>query len=73
MIQAISQGSFRIPNATNSQAAVRQAKDRNPPTIDSANPTAIRWGSIVVFGGAGLAATAGLVLMFLRREGRTGA
>jgi hypothetical protein len=35
------------------------------------NPTAVRWGSIVVFGGAGLAAAAGLVLMFLRREGRT--
>jgi hypothetical protein len=32
------------------------------------NPTAVRWGSIVVFGGAGLAAAAGLVLMFLRRE-----
>jgi hypothetical protein len=35
------------------------------------NPTAIRWGSIIVFGGAGLAAAAGLVLMFMRREGRT--
>jgi hypothetical protein len=34
------------------------------------NPTAIRWGSILVFGGAGLAAGAGLVLMVLRREGR---
>ena len=32
------------------------------------NPTAIRWGSLIVFGGAGLAAAAGLVLMFLRRE-----
>jgi hypothetical protein len=32
------------------------------------NPTAVRWGSIVVFGGAGLAAAAGLVMMFLRRE-----
>jgi hypothetical protein len=32
------------------------------------SPTAIRWGSIVVFGGAGLAAAAGLVTMFLRRE-----
>lgn len=32
------------------------------------NPTAVRWGSVVVFGGAGLAAVAGLVLMFLRRE-----
>lgn len=34
------------------------------------NPTAIRWGSILVFGGAGLAAAAGLVLTYLRREGR---
>ena len=34
------------------------------------SPTAIRWGSILVFGGAGLAAAAGLVLMILRREGR---
>ena len=34
------------------------------------NPTAIRWGSILIFGGAGLAAVAGLVLMYLRREGR---
>jgi len=32
------------------------------------SPTAIRWGSIIVFGGAGLAAAAGLVLMFLRRD-----
>lgn len=35
------------------------------------NPTAVRWGSILVFGGAALAAVAGLVLMYLRREGRT--
>lgn len=35
------------------------------------NPTAVRWGSILVFGGAGVAAAAGLVLMVLRREGRT--
>ena len=34
------------------------------------NPTAVRWGSIIVFGGAGLAAAAGLVLMYLRREAR---
>jgi hypothetical protein len=34
------------------------------------NPTAIRWGSILIFGGAGLAAIAGLVLMYLRREAR---
>ena len=32
------------------------------------NQTAVRWGSIVVFGGAGVAAAAGLVLMYLRRE-----
>lgn len=32
------------------------------------NQTAVRWGSIVVFGGAGAAAAAGLVLMYLRRE-----
>jgi hypothetical protein len=32
------------------------------------NPSAVRWGSVIVFGGAGLAAAAGLVLMFLRRE-----
>lgn len=35
------------------------------------NPTAVRWSSIIVFGGAGLAAAAGLVLMYLRRETRT--
>jgi len=40
---------------------------------DLIGPTAIRWGSIIVFGGAGLAAAAGLVLMFVRREGRTAA
>ncbi|HEX7172207.1 MAG TPA: hypothetical protein VF365_06325 [Candidatus Limnocylindria bacterium] len=34
------------------------------------NPNAVRWGSILVFGGAGLAAAAGLALMVLRREGR---
>ena len=34
------------------------------------SPTAIRWTSLIIFGGAGLAAGAGLVLMFLRREGR---
>ncbi len=33
-----------------------------------ANPTAIRWSSLVVFGGAGAAAVAGLVLMYVRRE-----
>jgi hypothetical protein len=32
------------------------------------SPTAIRWTSIIVFGGAGLAAAAGLVLMVLRRD-----
>jgi hypothetical protein len=35
------------------------------------NPTAIRWGSILIFGGAGLAAAAGLVLMYLNRDSRT--
>jgi hypothetical protein len=35
---------------------------------DLFNPIAIRWFSLLVFGGAGLAAGAGLVLMFLRRE-----
>jgi hypothetical protein len=35
---------------------------------DLINPVAIRWFSILVFGGAGLAAASGLVLMFLRRE-----
>ena len=40
---------------------------------DLINPTAIRWSSIIVFGGAGLAAAAGLVLMYLRREGRPAA
>jgi hypothetical protein len=32
------------------------------------DPTAIRWGSVIVFGGAGLAAIAGLVLLAVRRE-----
>jgi hypothetical protein len=32
------------------------------------DPTAIRWGSVIVFGGAGLAAVAGLVLLVARRE-----
>lgn len=35
---------------------------------DLVNPTGIRIGSLVVFGGAGAAAIAGLVLMFVRRE-----
>lgn len=35
---------------------------------DLINPVAIRWFSVLVFGGAGLAAASGLVLMFLRRE-----
>lgn len=35
---------------------------------DLVNPTGIRVGSIVVFGGAGVAAIAGLALMFKRRE-----
>jgi hypothetical protein len=32
------------------------------------NPTAVRWVSVIVFGGAGLAAVAGLVLMYVHRE-----
>jgi len=32
------------------------------------SPTAVRWGSLIIFGGAGLAAAAGLMLMFVRRE-----
>lgn len=36
----------------------------SPVTVD---PNAIRWGSVVVFGGAALAALAGLVLIFTKR------
>ncbi|MDQ2689997.1 MAG: zinc finger Ran-binding domain-containing protein [Chloroflexota bacterium] len=32
------------------------------------DPAAIRWGSVIVFGGAGLAAAAGLFLLFTRRD-----
>ena len=32
------------------------------------NATAVRWVSVIVFGGAGVAALAGLVLLFVRRE-----
>jgi hypothetical protein len=32
------------------------------------SPTAVRWGSLIVFGGAGLAAAAGLVLMVVRGD-----
>jgi len=39
---------------------------------DLVNPTGIRIGSLVVFGGAGAAAIAGLVLMFVRREREPG-
>jgi hypothetical protein len=35
---------------------------------DLVNPAGIRVGSLVVFGGAGVAAIAGLVMMFTRRE-----
>lgn len=31
------------------------------------NPTAIRWGSLIVFGGAGVAALVGLVMVLTRR------
>ena len=32
------------------------------------HPTAVRWGSVIVFGGAGLAAASGIVLLFVRRD-----
>lgn len=32
------------------------------------HPTAVRWGSVIVFGGAGVAAAAGLVMLFVRRD-----
>jgi hypothetical protein len=32
------------------------------------NPSAIRWISLITFGGAGIAAAAGLVLLYLRRD-----
>jgi len=32
------------------------------------HPTAVRWLSLIVFGGAGVAAIAGLVLLFTRRD-----
>ena len=35
---------------------------------DLVNPNAIRWVSVIVFGGAGVAAIAGLVLMYTHRE-----
>jgi hypothetical protein len=35
---------------------------------DILSPTAIRWTSVIVFGGAGLAPLAGAVLIFIRRE-----
>ena len=35
---------------------------------DILSPTAIRWTSVIVFGGAGLAALAGAVLLFVRRD-----
>jgi hypothetical protein len=35
---------------------------------DLVHPNAVRWGSVVVFGGAGIAAIAGLVLLFARRD-----
>ena len=37
---------------------------------DLVNPNAIRWGSVVVFGGAGVAAAIGLFLVLTRRDGR---
>ena len=35
---------------------------------DLVNPNAIRWVSVIVFGGAGVAAIAGLVMMYTHRE-----
>lgn len=35
---------------------------------DLVNPNAIRWASVIVFGGAGVAAIAGLVMMYTHRE-----
>jgi len=35
---------------------------------DILSPTAIRWTSVIVFGGAGLAALTGAVLLFVRRD-----
>ena len=35
---------------------------------DLVNPNAIRWVSVIVFGGAGVAAVAGLVMIYIRRE-----
>lgn len=37
---------------------------------DLVNPNAIRWGSVVVFGGAGVASAIGLFLVLTRRDGR---
>lgn len=37
---------------------------------DLVNPNAIRWGSVVVFGGAGVAAAIGLFLVLTRRDSR---
>ena len=34
------------------------------------SPTAVRWLSLIIFGGSGAAAVAGLVLMYVRRERR---
>lgn len=35
---------------------------------DLINPNAVRWASVIVFGGAGVAAIGGLVMMYMRRE-----
>ncbi len=32
------------------------------------HPTTVRWGSVIVFGGAGVAAASGLVLLIIRRD-----
>jgi hypothetical protein len=38
---------------------------------DLVNPAAVRWGSLIVFGGAGIAALTGLVLVIRARRGVT--
>jgi hypothetical protein len=35
---------------------------------DLINPNAVRWTSVIVFGGAGVAAIGGLVMMYIRRD-----
>jgi hypothetical protein len=52
--------------------AAAEARAERPEAVPDApgvfNPTAVRWLSTIVFGGAGLAAGAGLALLLVRRE-----